>query len=94
MINVATFATNIDTMVRRFPQELQAPMRDLTVWMVEEFQVSHKDFSELKDTVKRLVEAQKRLEEKIERLTGRRNSNVSGTRCRIKSPVGYAGGNL
>ena len=69
MINVATFATNIDTMVRRFPQELQAPMRDLTVWMVEEFQVSHKDFSELKDTVQRVATLQEMTEHRLTDLT-------------------------
>lgn len=70
MINVATFATQIDTMVRRFPKEIQAPMRDLTVWMIEEFQVSHKDFSELKDTVQRLATLQEMTEHRLTELTG------------------------
>ncbi len=69
MLNVATFATEIDTMVRRFPKEIQAPMRDLTVWMIEEFQVSHNDFSELKDTVQRLATFQEMTEHRLTDLT-------------------------
>lgn len=69
MPNVATFATEIDTMVRRFPKEIQAPMRDLTVWMIEEFQVSHHDFSELKDTVQRLATLQEMTEHRLTDLT-------------------------
>lgn len=69
MINVATFATDIDRMVRKFPKEIQAPMRDFTVWMIEEFQVSHKDFSELKDTVQRLATSQEMTEHRLTELT-------------------------
>ncbi len=69
MSNVATLASDIDTMVGRFPAELQAPMRDLTVWMLEELHVSHKDFSELKDTVQRIATVQEMTEHRVNDLT-------------------------
>jgi hypothetical protein len=71
MSNVATLATEIDTMVGRFPAEIQAPMRDFTVWMLEELHVSHKDFSELKDTVQRIATLQEMTEHRVSELTSR-----------------------
>lgn len=68
-MNAAVFATEIDTMMLRFPKGIQAPMRDLTIWMLEKLQVSHKDFSELKDTVQRLASLQEITERRLTDLT-------------------------
>lgn len=68
MSSVSTLARDIDRMVQRFPEEFQAPMRDFTVWMLEELQVSHKDFSELKETVQRLATLQEKTEHRVAEL--------------------------
>ena len=68
-MNAAAFAAEIDTMMLRFPKGIQAPMRDLTIWMLEKLQVSHKDFSELKDTVQRLASLQEITERRLTDLT-------------------------
>ena len=68
MAAISTLATDIDTIVQKFPEDLQLPMRDFTVWMLEELQVSHKDFSELKETVQRLATLQEMTEHRVTEL--------------------------
>ena len=69
MANGATLASEVDTIVERFPEEIQTPMREYTLWMLEELHVSHKDFSELKATVQRMATLQEMTEHRVNELT-------------------------
>ena len=69
MSNTAALSSKIETIVNRFPSDIQPPMRELTEWMFEEFHVSHHDFSELKDSVQRLTTIQEMTEHRMHGLT-------------------------
>jgi len=69
MATLTTLAIDIDTIVQRFPDDIQSSMREYTVWMLEELQVSHKDFSELKNTVQRTATLQEMTEHRMTDLT-------------------------
>lgn len=65
MANTAT----LDTIVSRLPVDIQPSMREFAVWLQEDLRVSHKDFSELKETVQRIATLQEMTEHRVNELT-------------------------
>ncbi len=69
MTQSKTLATEVDTIMRKFPADMQMPMREFAVWMLDELHISYKDFSELKETVQRMATLQERTDLRIEKFT-------------------------
>ena len=60
---------NLVNVIEEFPADLQTPVLRLATVIREEMGVSHEDFSELKEIVRDLADAQKRTENRVEELT-------------------------
>jgi len=58
----------IADVIKEFPEELQEPVTHLVEVLHSELGVTREEFSELKDVVKELAEAQKRTEQRVEEL--------------------------
>lgn len=65
MANAAT----LDTIVSKLPVDIQPSMREFALWLQEDLRVSHKDFSELKETVQRIATLQEMTEHRVNELT-------------------------
>ena len=69
MTQSKTLAAEVDAIMRKFPADMQMPMREFAVWMLDELHISYKDFSELKDTVQRMATVQEHTDHQLAELS-------------------------
>jgi hypothetical protein len=59
---------SLNDVIVKFPEDLQAPMQSFALYMQDNLAVSHEDFSQLREVVGELADAQKRTELRVEEL--------------------------